>query len=142
MSLWQQVRTAARTRLIAQLPGNLTGVTVPTVYTVAPRQQAVLPYVVVERVADVREQALTDSQRVTTLDFQVRIVSMAEGTSPTTNHAQYENAVMRILERHRLTGLTGWTVDKINYLQALTIQENDDGLVSVLEFTVLGQATA
>lgn len=142
MTLWQQVRTAARTRLIAQFPIDLTGMPSPTVYTVQPRQQAVLPYVVLERVAEPREQALEDSPLVTTLDFQVRVVSLAEGTDPLGRHSRYEDAVRSILERFNLTGLTGWTVGKINYLQSLTIQENDDGLISVLEFTLIGQATA
>ena len=140
MTLWQQVRTAARTRLVSQLPGQLmgSGVATPTVYTVQPRQQAVLPYVVIDRVSDVREQALEDAPMVTTLDFQVRVVSLAEGTSPTGTHSRYEDAVREILERHELTLLAGWQVGKINYLQSLTIQENDDGLVSVLEFTLIG----
>ena len=142
MSLFQQVRAAARTRLVTQLPSNLTGAATPTVYTVAPRQQAVLPYVVIERVSDVREQAFDDTVRVTTLDFQCRIVALAEGTNPAATMAQYENAVMRILERHKFTGLTGWAVSEINYLSTLTLQENEDALSSVLEFTLLGQATA
>jgi hypothetical protein len=142
MTLWQQVRTAARTRLVTQFPIDLTGMPSPTVYTVQPRQQAVLPYVVIERVSDVREQALRDSPLVTTLDFQVRVVSLAEGTDPLSRHSRYEDAVRTILERFNLTGLTGWTVGKINYLQSLTIQENDDGIISVLEFTLIGQATA
>ncbi len=142
MTLWQQVRTAARTRLVTQFPVDLTGLPSPTVYTVQPRQQAVLPYVVIERVSDVREQALQDSPLVTTLDFQVRIVSLAEGTDPLGRHSRYEDSVRTILERFNLTGLTGWTVGKINYLQSLTIQENDDGIISVLEFTLIGQATA
>jgi hypothetical protein len=139
MTLWQQVRTAVRTRLIAQLPAQLAGkAATPTVYTVQPRQQAVLPYVVIDRVSDVREQALADAPMVTTLDFQVRIVSLAEGASPTGTHSRYEDAVREILERYELTLLAGWQVGKINYLQSLTIQENDDGLVSVLEFTLIG----
>jgi len=142
MTLWQQVRTAARTRLTTQFPVDLTGLPGPTVYTVQPRQQAVLPYVVIERVSDVREQALQDSPLVTTLDFQVRIVSLAEGTDPLGRHSRYEDSVRTILERCNLNGFTGWTVGKINYLQSLTIQENDDGIISVLEFTLIGQATA
>jgi hypothetical protein len=144
MTLWQQVRSAVRSKLVSGLPTKLSGsgLATPTVYTVQPRQQAVLPYVVAERVSDVREQALEDSPLVTTLDFQVRIVSLAEGTNPVGAHSAYEDAVREVLERTQLTLLVGWTVCKINYLQSLTIQENDDGLVSVLEFTLIGQASS
>lgn len=143
-TLWQQVRTATRTRLVTQLPTILTGsgAAVPTVYTNEPRNNAALPFVVVERVADVRNQVFDDDKRVTVLDFQVRIVSIGRVANASNTQGMYENAVMRALERHKLTGLTGWTVDKINYVQSLTVQETDDAIVSIVEFTLLGQATA
>jgi len=142
MTLWQQVRAAVRTRLVTRLPIEIPSITGLTVYTVQPRQQAVLPYAVVERVSDVREQALEDSPLVTTLGFQVRIVSLVEGATPIATHSLYEDAIRKTLERHKLTGLNGWTVSKINYLQTLTIQESDEGLVSVLDFTLIGQASS
>lgn len=144
-TLWQAVRSRIRTVLVAEFPSQLPAQatpTIPTVYTVSPRQNAVLPYVVAERVSDVRNQMLSDSAKVTTLDFQVRIVSAASGATPTATHAMYEHAVREILERTKLTGLWDWQVDKINYQQSLTISETDDGLISVQEYTLIGEPTA
>lgn len=137
-SLWQEFRAACRTDLVAYYATQFVGPT-PTVpvYTNEPRNRAALPFVVIERVSEIEDQSFADSDRVKVLDFQIRIVSRADGATPALTHENLcELTEARV--RRRVYTLTNWTVDKTNYQQTLTVQETDDAIVSVLEFTVIG----
>lgn len=135
-SLWQQFRIAARTELTTAYVG-LTGITAPSVFTTEPRNRAALPFSVIERVSEVEDQSFDDADEVTILDFQVRINTIGGGARPSTDHETICRATKIALRRKKLT-LTNWLVSKINYQQTLTVQETDDAIVSVLEFTVIG----
>lgn len=135
-SLWQQFRIAARSELVS-VYNTLIGQTIPTVYTNEPRRVAALPFAVIERVSEVEDQSFDDTDRVKVLDFQVRVVSPGSAGRPATDHEVLCERTETGLRRKKLT-LANWHVDKINYQQTLTVQETDDAIVSVLEFTVIG----
>jgi hypothetical protein len=139
-SLWQEFRTACRTSLTTAY-GSLIGVSVPVVYTNEPRNRAALPFAVIERVSEIEDQSFADTDRVKILDFQVRIVSLGSGSRPATNHETLCEATEVAVRRQKYT-LSNWTVSKINYQQTMTVQETDDAIVSVLEFTVIGHPSA
>jgi hypothetical protein len=139
-SLWQEFRAACRTSLTTAY-GSLVGVSVPVVYTNEPRNRAALPFAVIERVSEIEDQSFADTDRVKILDFQVRIVSLGSGARPATNHETLCEATEVAVRRQKYT-LSNWTVSKINYQQTMTVQETDDAIVSVLEFTVIGHPSA
>lgn len=135
-SLWQEFRIECRTALLAGYAANMPAIVVP-VFTNEPRNRAALPFAVIERVSEVEDQSFDDADRVKVLDFQVRIVSLGTGATPASTHETVCEVTERTIRRVKYT-LTNWLVSKINYQQTLTVQETDDAIVSVLEFTVIG----
>ena len=135
-SLWQEFRVACRTVLLAGYAAHSPALVIP-VYTNEPRNRTALPFAVIERVSETEDQSFDDADRVKILDFQIRIVSLGTGATPAATHETVCEVTETTIRRVKFT-LTNWLVSKINYQQTLTVQETDDAIVSVLEFTVIG----